>query len=132
MEEKINWQSLEHFHTEKGVEWYWAVGIIAGGSAVAAILLSNFVFAVLIVIAAFSLMMFASQPPKIVDVEINGRGVMFGEYFYPYNSLDSFWIDLEHVAPKVIIKSKKLLMHLVSVHLSEESDPEEIRDFLIE
>jgi len=126
-EKKISWYGPEYFHKEKGGDWYWAVGIISSALVTVAILIENYIFALFIALASFTLMLFASRKPKMVEISINEKGVSFEKYFYPFDSIESFWInaDLKHI----LIKSKKLLMPLIVLPL-EENDPEMIREEL--
>jgi uncharacterized membrane protein YobD (UPF0266 family) len=128
MEEKVGWQGPEHFHIEKTLDWYWAVGIISLASAVAAVLLNNFIFAILIVLAAFTLMMIASRTPRTVEMEVNDSGIVFGEFYYPYKSLESY--DIEQVPElRILIKTKRLWMPVVIIP-AHDADTEKIGKIL--
>ena len=51
---------------------------------------------------------------------------------YPYSTLDSFWVaDDEEHNPKLLVKSQKTLMPLISIPLGE-ADPEIIHNYLIQ
>ena len=114
MEERVNWRGPGHFHIEKKREWYLAVIIISLGIIVAAVVLKNYIFALLIALAAFTSMMFASRGPREVEIEVNHYGIIFGEYFYPYEALESY--DIEELPElRILIKTKKLLMPTVII-----------------
>jgi uncharacterized membrane protein YobD (UPF0266 family) len=129
MEEKVGWRGPEHFHIEKMPDWYFAVGIIALASVIAAVLLENFIFAVLIIVAAFALMMIASRTPRTVDMEVSDSGITFGEFYYPYKSLDSF--DIEDVPElRILIKTKRPWMHVIIIP-AHDADIEKVRGILL-
>lgn len=131
MKPPINWHAPEYYFREKSADWYWAVGIISLSAAATSIILDNVLFGLLLVIGAFSLMIYASRRPAIIDIEINEKGVKAGKVFYPYSNLDSFWVEETHSYPKILLRSKKVLVTHIVIHL-EEKDPEEVREFLRE
>ena len=128
----LRWQAFEYIHREKTPDWYWAVGIIAVAIAVTAVLLSDVLFAILILLGAFSLALFAGREPLLVSFEINQKGIAINDLLYPYGTLDSFWVNdlpTEHT-PKLLLKSKKVLVPHIVIPI-ENISPEEIREFLI-
>lgn len=114
---------------EQSPDWFWAVGIITIALSVTAIILNNVLFAFVLILSGFVLSLFAARPPRIIDVVIDDRGVRIDKTFYPYPSLESFWIDTEHVFPKVLIKSTRLLMPYIVVPL-DETDPDTVEHYL--
>lgn len=131
MKAPITWQAPEYYHRDKSADWYWAVGIIALSAAGTAIILDNVIFGLVIIIATFSLMMYASRRPATIDIEINERGVKTGKMYYPYSNLESFWVEENHSYPKILLKSKNVIVPHIVIHIEDE-DPNEIRDFLRE
>lgn len=126
---KIVWQTQEYDFIPKTREWYWVVGIIAGGIIAASVLLGNILFAILISVAAFTIMLFGARPPQGVHAEITSQGVTLNNEFYSYKSLESFWIYTADPA-SIIFKSKKTLAPYLIVRL-EYLDPGNTRDFLL-
>ena len=131
MKQPIAWQTPEYYHREKGADWYWAVGIISISAAATAIILDNVLLGVLIIIGAFSLLLYASRKPSIIDIEINERGVNVGKVLYPYGNLESFWVEETHAYPKILLRSKKLLVSHIVINIEEEN-PDVVREFLRE
>ena len=128
---KIEWEAHEYEHKERSPDWFWAVGIISVAVAITSIIFGNVIFGILVIIATFALILFINREPERTRSSINERGVSRGKTHYPYSTLDSYWIDIEHPHKKILLKSKKLLMPLIMVPLSEEIDPEEIDEALI-
>jgi len=128
----ITWSALEYEERERSVDWYWAVGIIALVIAVVSIIYQNYLFAVLIVIATFTLLLYASRKPREVSVELGRRGIRIGGVFYPYATLKSFWIHhhREERRGRLIVQSEKLLMPYVTIPLPDEPNEDTIHDFL--
>jgi hypothetical protein len=89
----LEWTTEEHHHAEPGSDWFWALGIIAVSTALTAVLFSNFLFALLILVAAATMTVVAKRPPKTVSFALSGRGIWVDEKLYPYSSIRAFWIE---------------------------------------
>lgn len=128
------WQAHEYYFQAKTTDWYWAVGIIGASIAIISIIYGNVLFAMLVLISTFALSVFASKEPPLVRFEINKSGVLIGKTLFPYGTLDSFWVeDNKHLGhpSQLFIKSKKVIVPLIAIPL-EGTDPEDIRDFLLD
>jgi len=126
---KLKWNVPEYVLREKSRDWYWALGIIALSVIIASILYHNFLFAILVLVASFSLYIYASREPSIIDVEIGEKGIIVNNTLYPYVSLDSFWIE-DHDS-KILVKSKKTFMPLIVIPYSHEIEHNELRNTLV-
>lgn len=131
MKPLISWDALEHIHTEKNNDWYWAVGIITITAAALAFIFNNVIFGIFIIVGSFALVVHASKKPKLIHCEINDRGIIIDGILYPFLTLDSFWIDAHARPSKVIIKSHKTFMPYIVVYI-DEVDPEDVRDVLLD
>jgi len=129
----FTWSVPTHRHTEKNADWYWAVGIATLSIAVTAIILENYFFAILIIIASVTLSLFGSKPPRIIDVGVDDTGILIDDLFYPFQNLEAFWIDEEEKWGNslLILRSNRPLSPLISVWIDEETiDIDELRDHL--
>ncbi len=127
--EHISWRAPEYIHTEKTSDWYWIVGIVTLSLAIIAVIFNDVIFAILIVVAVATLALYSSRPPKLLEIELTTTGIHDGDTYYPYDDLDSYWIETREVYPKIILKSKKKLM-LFIVILIEDVHPLDVDDFL--
>ncbi len=84
------WKGREYDHEPKSADWYWALGIIAVTAAIASILFSNYLFAVLIIAAAFALALHAAKEPPIHYFRLVERGLVIGESLHPFGEMLSF------------------------------------------
>lgn len=125
----INWVTHEHEYKERSQDWLWAVGIVAVSIAIASVIFGNTIFGILVLVASFSMAIFINREPDEVEIVVNEKGIARGRIFYPYESIDSFWIDHEHSHPKILLRSKKFFLPLIIVPLGD-SDPEEIHSTL--
>ena len=126
----IFWDAPVHLHTEKGSDWYWAVGLITLALAAVALLFGQIITGIFIVVGAAALVLHAAHVPHLVRYEINDRGIMSDSTLYPFVSLESFWIPHDEFPSKIILKSRKLLMPFIIIYI-DEVDPEEVRAILL-
>jgi hypothetical protein len=126
---RIEWDAHEYEHKERSSDWFWAVGIISISISVAAIIFGNAIFAILVLISVFSLALFINRPPENVHVVVTERGVARDKIFYPFSSLDSYWLDSDHPHPKIILRSEKVFMPLIVVPIGD-MDPYKLDEVL--
>jgi hypothetical protein len=117
--ETISWQGYEYDYHEKSSDWFWALGIIGISSAVTAIIFSNVLFALLILIGAFTMALFAVKKPHLVHFEINRKGILIDKAFYPFNTLESFWITQDSKGhDTLIVKSDRVITPYLFIPLT--------------
>ena len=134
MQDTITWSALEYEEKERSIDWYWAVGIIALVIAVVAIIYQNYLFAILVVIGAFTLLLYAAKKPKVVSFELAQSGIRINNILYAYAILRSFWIH-HHQGErrgKIIILSQKTLMPYIVIPLPDSPHADDIHRFLAE
>ena len=128
--EKIEWHSPQYIHTIKTIDWYWIVGIITITIALVSIILNNSIFAILILMSSFTLSLYASRKPDILLNEINNTGIKKGLMFYPFDHIESFWVETGDRYPRLIVKLKQKLSQYLIVLIDTE-DSEEIKAILL-
>lgn len=131
MAEKIEWTAPEFNYTPKGPDWYWTVGIITTTLVIIAIITSNLLFAIVLIVGGFALSYQAGQKPDIVEVAVDNRGVRMRDTLYPYSSLRSFWIENNPHEQKLILQSEKTFMPYVITPI-EDVEPEQLRHYLLQ
>jgi len=125
----VSWQAPEYPYRERGTDWFWAVGVIFVALAVIAFIYNNVLFAIFILLGGLTLFIYAIKKPRSVHFEVNEKGVIFDTSFYPYSTLESFWIEEDEEEPKILIKSKKLLMPYIIVPMGE-ADSQKVNECL--
>ncbi|MEK7596396.1 MAG: hypothetical protein AAB564_02530 [Patescibacteria group bacterium] len=132
MEDAIfSWQAPEYDLTPKSIDWYWAMGIVAAALFITAILFKNFLFAVIVVLGAFSIALYSTRKPEIAEFAVTPRGVQIGKRLFFYEDLESFWIHYDPPHKKEIgLISKKTFMPRFVLPLGD-ADPNEARKHLI-
>ncbi len=109
MDNEIIWQAEEHHHTSKSADWFWVLGIAAVSASVISILFHNFFFALLVLVAAFTLALLARRTPNLVQFKINSQGFFVGTEQYAWDTVQAFYIKSEDSPPKLLINTRKIL-----------------------
>lgn len=132
MIQQFEWETLEYEYVHKSPDWFWALGIIAVAAAATSIIFSNMLFAIVILIGAFTLGINSIKRPNVISFKINNRGIIIDKKLHPFTTLESFWVEdsNEYIEPKLLIKSKKLLAPHTVIPLGDTS-ASDVHDFLI-
>lgn len=133
MKKTLSWQAHEYVHVEKTPDWFWALGLIAVAAFVAALLLNNILFAVLILLIALVLGLFAARKPNVVQFSITPRGVRIDNTLYAYQNIESFAIEElspDHT-PKLIIAPRGIMRPTLVIPIIE-VHPDDVHNLLRE
>ncbi len=131
--QKISWQAHDHVKQEKSQNWYWVVGIIAIATIILSIYYDNLLFALLIALAVFAIFIQKHVPPRLINFELNQRGVVIRDTLYPYATLESFNVIDEDGwdRDRIVLKSKKFFMPFIVMPVEKAADLEQVRMFLL-
>lgn len=112
------WEAYEHHPQTNTSDWYWSVGIITTAVVIICVLWGNILLALLIGFGVGMLAYFSSRPPAIVDVDITTQGIRYGEHFYDFNYIASYFIDGKDTSsPRLILRSRKMIMPYITIRL---------------
>jgi len=126
----LRWSAYEHDHVERSIDWYWALGIVAVCAALVSILFHDFLFAVLILIAATTIGLLAQEPPDIMEFEISDRGIKAGGTMHRFEHVISFWVEDHNVErPLLLVDTTKFMAPNLIIPI-EHIDPHTVRDYL--
>ncbi len=131
MQTHLTWETHEYEHKPRSSDWFWGLGIIAIAGVILAIFLGNFLFGLVIGVGAVALGLHAIRHPRIIRCDIQDRGVRVDDTLFPYQTLDSFWVDEKTLPNKVFLKSQKLLMPHIIIPIAG-VPAEDVRDTLLE
>ncbi len=127
----LEWTDFEYTHKQKNADWFWYIASGALLITVIAILLRNFLFAILVITATFAIVLLSIKKPRELKFSINTLGVKAGADFYSYKEINSFWINYNPPTKKeLIIKPKKKISQHIKIPLGN-IDPNTAREFLI-
>lgn len=128
----LRWSAYEHEHVERGADWYWALGVIAVSVALTSMLLHDFLFALLILIAAATLALMARRSPQLAQFELSERGLRIDGTLHRYDEIISFWVEDESGRrPQLLVDTTKFLSPNFVIPI-EHVDPSDVRTFLRE
>jgi len=128
----IRWHAYEHEHVERTSDWYWALGIFAVCTALISAIFGNFLFAILIIVAATTLGILAQSPPPLVDFELSDRGIRIGETMHRYEEIISFWVEDHDADPPILLVDTIKWMSPNFVIPLADMEPKLIRAYLTE
>jgi len=122
---KLNWTAPEYEEREHSQDWFWALGIIVVTSSIAAIIFGDYFFAALLILGGALLGFFAVKKPDLVAYELNEKGLQIRNRLYPYESIKSFWVQIEQpeqmgIKPILFIKSGRVFMPIIAIPMKEE------------
>ncbi len=113
----LEWKTPEYPFKEKSREWYISLVVIGIGFVIGAIMLENYIFAILSIVAVLSIFIITSNPPKEVLVSISKKGVSIGSKEYHYSKIESFWVNELEEPPRLLIKTRDPLSSLISIQI---------------
>jgi hypothetical protein len=100
----LEWEGREYKHSPKSTDWYWVLGIIAAASAISAALFGNYLFSLLITIAAAAIALHAAKEPPLHHFRLVEKGLLIGDELYPFEKMTSFSVleDIENELPPLL------------------------------
>ena len=117
----IEWQTPEYHHDSHDNDWYWIVSIIAGACAVIAILFGNVLFAIIIILATFILLMYTVREAEHITITINTKGVRVKDRLYPYGNIRSFNTKEHWHGNVLILDVEKAFLPIIVLPIDDEA-----------
>lgn len=126
------WAIQEYNQHERGAMWYIIFGTLAVLLIAYAIFSGNFLFALIIILAAVIIFLQSHQAPPLVPFRITELGVAVGSRFYPYTELKDFYLIYQPPAVKTLfIVPQQVYRPMLRIPLLDKN-PVEIRHTLRE
>ena len=131
-EVKMMWTMKEYHAHERGAVWYALFLLGSLGLIVYAVLTSNYIFAVLIVLLGLLVVVQLVREPEDVPVLILTAGIAVGEHFHAWKEVRDFSIAYQPPTFRHLYIDVVSWRHpLISIDLPEEKDPNIIRELLL-
>lgn len=111
----VVWQGYEYEYREKRNDWYWVLVIVSIAFAIGAVFFHNYLFAVLIIVAAFSIGVHAAEKPALKEFRVDIHGIKIGKKLYRYENIDSFWIENAATPPLLFFELKRPFIPLMII-----------------
>ena len=126
----LSWTTPEFAYHKKGPGWFIALALMAIVFFILALIMQNYIFALLILLASFLIYIQALKKPPEIKIAMSEEGITVRETLFPYRELNSFWLFEEPEIRTLNLESKKLLRPRISIPLAQQN-PGEIRQILI-
>ncbi len=107
--EEISWEAPEFNEVERGIGWYFLIGIISLALFLFGWFTKNFFFMVFVIIAAVLLIALGRRKPERITFTLHENGIRVGNVKtpYPYSSFRGFAIvEHEHGNNVLILRQK--------------------------
>ena len=130
--DKIEWSAPEYFYRERENDWFWAVGLISLIAFGVAIWLHNYVFAIFLLLAGATLILFTIRHPRQNIYLIETKGLTMGKDLYEWKMLKSFNIKKQGdtTGSKLLIETRKYFLPVYTIPLNEDR-VEEVKKSLL-
>lgn len=130
--EIISWEVPEYEKHARSKRWYLVFGLVAIGLLIYAALTANFLFAIIVIIAGFVLILNDARNPQGVIVSLTTDGIIVGRKFYDYDELQNFAIVYKPNAgvKQLYFEFKSRTKHRLSLPLKD-VNPLYIRENLL-
>ncbi len=115
--DEVSWRIKEPIFSPQNKEMLWALGIIGVAVIIFSVLLKNYLFILIVAIAAL-IVHFAKSKEEMIDFRLNTDGFYINEKFYPYENFESFWIfpaQSDRFEREFVLRYKKHLMPLLTI-----------------
>jgi len=127
----VSWEVDEYPQHERSRMWYILASVVGIGLIVYAVLTSNFLFAVIILMIAVIMVLSMFTKPEKIPVLITTTGIIVGDMYYDYQSIRDFSIVYDPPDVKLLYLDFYTMTHpLLSVSL-EDVDPNIVRESLL-
>ncbi|MFA6391743.1 MAG: hypothetical protein WCW66_03245 [Patescibacteria group bacterium] len=127
----IQWKFPEYEEHERGIIWYIVAGIVSAAFLTYAIVVSNFLFAIIIVIVDLIILIQINRKPDRIDFKITEEGLMIGSSFTPFRNISKFWIIYNPPKVKTLyINYKSTIRPGITIPL-ENKNPLRVREVLL-
>jgi hypothetical protein len=130
---EMRWQAYEYLYHEKTIDWYWYFGLVAVILIASALYLHNLLFAFIIGIASFIMLMYSNKHPKVIEYSMNEKRISFENSSYEYRDILYFFIvdNEKHADEKLLLlQLKKTTSTLVMIPLGD-APLDDLRTFLL-
>ncbi|MDA2936360.1 hypothetical protein MYX06_04040 [Patescibacteria group bacterium AH-259-L05] len=126
--ELLAWNFSEYIEYERSRGWYVMLIILLSAGVIYAILVTNFLFALFLILFGLIVSLQLRHPPLRVEFTVSENGLSIGARFYEWDDIRNFRIVYKPPEIKrLYIDLKNILSPDFSVPL-ETQDPDEIRE----
>ena len=115
--ETIEWEAPEYNHKKRTPDFLWTIGLTSIVLAIAAIWFGNLVFAIFVLVAGASLIMFNVREPNQMGFAIKTEGLVVGKDKYEWKNIKGFNIIKGDLYGKLLIETTKYFLPVYTIPL---------------
>ncbi len=119
----VHWTASEYVAHDRGISWFAILGF--GAIALAALvyfLTRDFISPAGIVIMAIIFGTFSVKKPRVLDYQIDSKGITIGGKHYPFGIFKSFSVSEEGAIHSLLLMPLKRFMPIISVYYADEDE----------
>ena len=125
--ELVNWEAREYIVREKNTGWWIGFAVVVVALCVVAILIGQWLFLAVIILAAISLVLHVTRKPRTLHYSLSKDGLSEGNNLYAFSDFRSFGILSENNHYSLVLTPKKRFGMRVTVFFPE-TEGEQIVD----
>lgn len=117
----VEWKAREFEFSPKTPTWYWTVGILSGGSAIAAFIVGNILFGIILILAGLTVSLLGSRRPALHHFKVTNRGIHVSDQIFLYDNISRFAMDdhlKDGVPEKLHFELKQGLVKVMTIPLA--------------
>ncbi len=124
------WEMPEYETRERSSKWYLVVSVIALISVIYGVLAQNYLFALIILIAAVVLILAGNDEPQNILIQMGHNGIVVNGQYIEFDKFSDFAIIYHPPLTKVLYLERKMSFKpRIKLYLEDE-DPIAIRNHL--
>ena len=128
----FEWHGEQYSFEERGSDWYWALGIVAGAAVLVSILFGNILLALVILAGAGALGLQAAKQNRTHHFAVYEDGVAIDDDLFLYDDMRDFaileFLDPEQ-PPALSIKTNHILAPHIWIPINDH-DPVDIYEYI--
>lgn len=130
---RMEWFAPEYQQHERHPVWFIYLGIIAAILTIYALVVGNYLFAIIVVMLAIIINMLARKEPETLHLAITRHGFKVNEKLYTYeDDLESFWILYRPPHLKTLnFQRKQRILPTLTFQLADQN-PLKVREILLD
>ena len=123
----VNWEAREYIEYKKNTGWSVGLAIVTVALCAIAILMQQWTFLLLIVVAVIALLTYTMRSPRLLHYSLSDKGLSEGNNLYLFNDFRSFGVLNENNHYSIVLMPKKRFGTRVTVYFPE-TEGEQIVD----
>ena len=127
----LSWSAPEFVRHDKGPAWFIILGIVVGIFFIISLLMKNYFFAVLILMAGGLIYIHALKHPRTLKFSLSEEQLKVGDHIFHLSDLKSFWIFEDPDVRLLRLETKRTFMPQLHLPLGDQQ-PQTLRQAFIQ